>query len=70
MSAPEEIKNDNDLIRELMNVTSSLNTYCDDGQKLEDLKGKYLSETYFGAHAMEHLNNCFNYLIKKQRNLS
>lgn len=66
MSTPIEITNDTELMMELISVSSSLNMYCDDGQNLEDLKGKYLSETYFGKHAMEHLNNCLNYLINKQ----
>jgi hypothetical protein len=72
MGAPIEIKNMDDVIQELMAVSSSLNMYIfetDEDRKLNPTCA-YITETSMGKHAASHLSNVFRYLSKLEREKS
>ena len=68
MSKPIDIKNDNDLLQELISVSSALNCLVleDDEQNIQELGGMYISALPMGEHAYSHLLNCIKYLIEKE----
>ena len=68
MSKPIEIKNDNDLLQELISASSALNCLVlgDDELTIQELSGMYISALPMGEHAYSHIQNCIKYLIEKE----
>ena len=68
MGQPIEIKNSDDLLLELISVSSSLNMPIidsDDDLEMVNRKTsepKFITELTWGKHASEHLNNIFKFL--------
>lgn len=68
MGQPIEIKNSDDLLLELISVSSSLNMPIIDSDLDQDIINnksndqKFISDLKWGNHALEHLNNIFKFL--------
>ena len=63
---PIQIRNHSDLVSELVSLQSALNMQILDHTVLT--KNMLISDTYWGSHAMEHLQNIINYVVNKHTN--
>ena len=65
MGKPMEIKNMNDVLNELVAVSSSLNMYIFDSDEDKKLDvNSFITDTTMGKHAMLHLENVIEYIKK------
>lgn len=62
---PLQIRNHSDLVSELISLQSVLNMQVLDHTVLT--QSMLISDTYWGSHAMEHLQNIINYIIKEDK---
>ena len=60
---PLQIRNHSDLMSELVSLQSVLNMQVLDRTVLT--KSMLISDTYWGSHAMEHLQNIIKYITKE-----
>lgn len=60
---PIQIRNHSDLLSELVSLQSVLNMQVLDRTVLT--QNMLISDTYWGSHAMEHLQNIIKYITKE-----